>query len=120
MPFLEFILTHWDLVGFFFLIAILYASVGFGGGSSYLAVLALTSLSFSEIRATALICNIVVVSNATYLHHKNNGYNFKKVLPLIMASIPMAFVGGYLNSPYLNDAKRAKPRKDYVEAVWGN
>lgn len=96
MPFIEYISTYWDLIGFFFLISALYASVGFGGGSSYLAVLALTSLAYTEIRATALICNIVVVSNATFLQYRNNNYNFRKVLPLVTVSVPMAFIGGYL------------------------
>lgn len=96
MPFIEYISTYWDLIGFFFLISVLYASVGFGGGSSYLAVLALTSLAYTEVRAMALICNIVVVSNASYLQYRNNNYDFRKVLPLIIVSVPMAFIGGYL------------------------
>ena len=46
----------------FFLVAVLYSSVGFGGGSSYLAVLALTGIAYTQIRSTALLCNIIVVS----------------------------------------------------------
>ncbi|MDG2279725.1 MAG: sulfite exporter TauE/SafE family protein, partial [Flavicella sp.] len=96
MSYIDIITTHWEIIVSFFAIAILYASVGFGGGSSYLAILALTSLAFTEIRATALICNIVVVSNSTILYYKNGFYNFKKVMPLVIASIPLAFLGGYL------------------------
>jgi len=96
MSYIDIITTHWEILISFFAIAILYASVGFGGGSSYLAVLALTSLAFTEIRATALICNIVVVSNSTILYYKNGFYNFKKVITLVIASIPLAFLGGYL------------------------
>ena len=51
----------------FLVIATLYSSVGFGGGSSYLALLALVLTSFFAIRSTALICNLIVVSGSTYL-----------------------------------------------------
>jgi uncharacterized membrane protein YfcA len=96
MTFTETFLTHWDIILSFFAIAVLYASVGFGGGSSYLAILALTALEYTEIRATALICNIVVVSSSFILYYKNGFYNFKKVLPLVLTSIPLAFIGGHL------------------------
>ncbi|MEI6866007.1 sulfite exporter TauE/SafE family protein [Flavicella sp.] len=96
MTFTETLLTSWDIILSFFTIAILYASVGFGGGSSYLAILALASLEYIEIRATSLICNIVVVSNSFFLYYKAGYYNFKKVLPLVLTSIPLAFIGGYL------------------------
>lgn len=87
---------NWEVFLLFFVVAILYASVGFGGGSSYLAILALTSLAFTQIRATALLCNIVVVTGGTILYAKKGYYNWRKVLPLIFLSVPMAFVGGYL------------------------
>lgn len=89
-------ISNWEIILLFFLIAILYASVGFGGGSSYLAVLALTSLAFTHIRAIALLCNIVVVSGGTYIYIKNKLFNWKKIIPLVLMSIPMAFLGGYL------------------------
>ena len=78
----------------FFIISIFYSSAGFGGGSSYLAVLALTSLSFPVIRSTALICNIIVVLGSTYLFVKHGQLSWKKSLILIVASVPMAFIGG--------------------------
>tara|TARA_B100000809_G_scaffold266931_2_gene333208 strand:- start:22341 stop:23102 length:762 start_codon:yes stop_codon:yes gene_type:complete len=96
MNFNEIFFSHWNIILSFFTIAILYASVGFGGGSSYLAILALTTLEFTEIRATALICNILVVSSSFIIYYKNQLYNFKKVLPLVLTSIPLAFIGGYL------------------------
>jgi len=77
----------------FLVIATLYSSVGFGGGSSYLALLALVFVSFFAIRSTALICNIVVVSGSSYLYWKNGHLDFKKFLPFIITSIPMAFLG---------------------------
>lgn len=92
----ETVLSNWEIIGLFLLIAILYSSVGFGGGSSYLAVLSLTSLAFVQIRAIALLCNIVVVSGSTYLFIKNNLFEWKKIIPLAVASVPLAFIGGYL------------------------
>lgn len=77
----------------FLIIATLYSSVGFGGGSSYLALLALVFVSFFAIRSTAVICNLVVVSGSSYLYWKNGHLDFKKFLPFIIASIPMAFIG---------------------------
>ena len=87
---------NWEIISLFFLIAILYSSVGFGGGSSYLAVLALTSLAFTQIRAIALLCNIVVVTGGTFIYFQNNLFNWKKIIPLVLLSVPMAFLGGYL------------------------
>jgi len=77
----------------FFVIATLYSSVGFGGGSSYLALLALVFVSFFAIRSIALICNLVVVSSSSYLYWKNGYLDFKKFLPFIIASIPFAYIG---------------------------
>ncbi|MBL4939880.1 MAG: sulfite exporter TauE/SafE family protein [Lutibacter sp.] len=87
---------NWEIISLFFLIAVLYSSVGFGGGSSYLAVLALTSLAFTQIRAIALLCSIVVVTGGTYIYLQNNLFNWKKIIPLVLLSVPMAFLGGYL------------------------
>ncbi|MBC3541607.1 sulfite exporter TauE/SafE family protein [Rufibacter sediminis] len=77
----------------FFVIATLYSSVGFGGGSSYLALLALFLPNFLEIKSTALLCNLVVVSGGTYLFIKEGLFNLKKFLPLALCSVPAAFLG---------------------------
>lgn len=77
----------------FLVIATLYSSVGFGGGSSYLALLALVLTSFFAIRSTALVCNLIVVSGSSYLYFKNGHLDFKKFMPFILTSIPMAFLG---------------------------
>ena len=77
----------------FFVVAFLYSSAGFGGGSSYLAILALTLSSFFVIRSTALVCNLVVVSGSCYLFYKAGHLKIKSFFPFILASIPMAFVG---------------------------
>jgi uncharacterized membrane protein YfcA len=80
----------------FFVISVIYSAAGLGGGSSYLAILALFPLEFTEVRMMALLCNIVVVSGSVYVFYKNGYLNFRKVLPLILWSIPFAYLGGSL------------------------
>lgn len=77
----------------FFIVATLYSSVGFGGGSSYLAILALIFTGFFVIRSTALVCNLVVVTSSCYLFLKKGHLNLKRFLPFLLTSIPMAFLG---------------------------
>ncbi len=77
----------------FFTIALLYASVGFGGGSSYLALLTLFLSSFFVIRSTALVCNLFVVGGSCFLFYKNGLLDVKRFMPFIVTSIPMAFLG---------------------------
>lgn len=78
------------------MISILYSSVGFGGGSSYLAVLALTGIAYTQIRSTSLLCNITVVTGNVFFFYKLGLYNWKKITPLVLFSVPFAFIGGYL------------------------
>ncbi len=77
----------------FFVVATLYSSVGFGGGSSYLAILSLVFTSFFDIRSTALLCNLIVVSGSCYAYYKKGHLNFKRVMPFVITSIPLAFIG---------------------------
>lgn len=77
----------------FFVIASLYASAGFGGGSGYLAILALFFTEFFFIRSTALVCNVVVVSLSSYLYYRKGLLDFKRFLPFILAGVPLAFLG---------------------------
>jgi len=77
----------------FFLIALLYSSAGFGGGSSYLAILALYSFDYDFIRLAALACNCMVVIGSVWLFHRAELINWKKILPLVILSVPMAFLG---------------------------
>jgi uncharacterized membrane protein YfcA len=86
-------MQHWELVFFFALIAFVYASVGFGGGSSYLSILALYALPFKEIRFIALLCNIIVVTGGAIIFIRNKQVDWKKILPVALASVPMAFLG---------------------------
>jgi uncharacterized membrane protein YfcA len=87
-------MDHWEIILFFFGIALLYASVGFGGGSSYLAILALYDFDFLSIRSTALLCNITVVGGSIILYSRSNYVKWKPLLPLVIVSVPLAFLGG--------------------------
>jgi len=89
-------MEHWEVILFFFGIAMLYGSVGFGGGSSYLAILALYGFAFGDIRAIALLCNIAVVSGSLLVYMKNNLVPWRRVAPLVIMSVPLAFAGGVL------------------------
>lgn len=93
----------------FFLIATLYSSAGFGGGSSYLAILGLvlTQLSpeasseeIAEIRALALLCNLVVVGGSSYLFYRKGLLKLRWFLPFILGSIPLAFIGARFRLDY--------------------
>ena len=87
---------HWELLLFFFGIALLYATVGFGGGSSYIAVLAAYEVNYLLLRPLALICNITVVGGGTWLQFKRGHLKWRKTLPLVLFSVPMAFLGAWL------------------------
>lgn len=86
-------MQHWELLFLFGFIAFIYASVGFGGGSSYLAVLALYGMPVADMRLTALACNIVVVAGGTWLFVRRGVLVWRQVLPLVAASVPLAFAG---------------------------
>ncbi|ARS35840.1 sulfite exporter TauE/SafE family protein [Pontibacter actiniarum] len=89
-------MQHWEIIALFFFIAFVYASVGFGGGSSYLAILALYSFPFKEIRLIALVCNIVVVTGGTILFVRHGQVNWRKIVPLVAVSVPLAYAGASL------------------------
>ncbi|MEO5601372.1 MAG: sulfite exporter TauE/SafE family protein [Cyclobacteriaceae bacterium] len=79
----------------FFVIALIYSSVGFGGGSSYLALLAIMGVHYEIIRPAALLCNIIVVTGGTYIFWKEGKLDLKKSWAFILASMPCAFIGGF-------------------------
>ena len=80
----------------FFVTAILYASVGFGGGSTYLALLLIWNIPYHIFPIIALICNIFVVSGNSFNYIKAGNLNLKLLLPYLIGSIPLAFIGGSL------------------------
>lgn len=80
----------------FFLIALFYSSVGFGGGSSYLALLSLFLPDFYEIRSTALVLNLCVVSIGTIFFIRERVFKLKLFWPFLITSIPLAYLGAQL------------------------
>ncbi len=80
----------------FFVTAILYASVGFGGGSTYLALLLIWDIPYYIFPVIALICNIFVVSGNSFNYIKAGNLNIKLLIPYLIGSVPFAFIGGSL------------------------
>ena len=80
----------------FFITAILYSSVGFGGGSTYLALLLIWGVPYTVFPIIALTCNIIVVSGNCFNYIRAGNLNFKLLMPYLIGSIPLAFIGGSL------------------------
>ncbi len=79
---------------FFFITAIFYSSIGFGGGSTYLALMLIWDVSFYIFPIIALICNIIVVTGNSINFIRSNNTNFNLLFPYLIGSIPFAFIGG--------------------------
>ncbi len=80
-----------------FFIAILYSSVGHGGASGYLALMAIFSMSQDVMRPTALTLNIFVSSIALFSYYRNKHLRLKLLWPFIATSIPFSFLGGFIS-----------------------
>lgn len=92
-------LPPWPLVLLAFGVAFLYASVGLGGGSGYLAAMSLFAIATPLIASTALTLNILAASIA-FLTYRQSGHFVPTLLwPFLLTSIPAAFLGGYLRLP---------------------
>ena len=77
----------------FFLTALFYAAIGFGGGSTYTALLTLTQIDFHILPLISLFCNLLVVSGSSYLYIKYGHLNIKLSAALGVFSIPAAWFG---------------------------
>lgn len=80
----------------FLLVAFLYASVGFGGGSTYTALLIESGLEWELVPPVSLMCNVVVVAGGVYHFARAGHIDLRFATPLIVTSVPAAFLGGYL------------------------
>jgi len=78
----------------FVVVAFLYASVGFGGGSSYTAILIASGLSWQLVPPISLFCNIIVVTGGVWHFARAGHLDVKFAVPLIIASVPAAFLAG--------------------------
>ena len=76
--------------------AALYSSVGFGGGSTYLALLLIWGVPYFIFPVIALSCNIIVVSGNCFNYIRTGNLNLKLLIPYLIGSIPLAFIGGSL------------------------
>ncbi len=84
------------LYGLFFLVAFLYASVGHGGASGYLALMALLGFSASVMKPTALLLNVMVSLIAFISFYRARHFRSQLLWPLIAASIPFAYLGSVI------------------------
>lgn len=84
------------LAGLFLLTALLYAAAGFGGGSTYTALLVLAGTDFRAVPILALACNILVVSVGTWRFAREGHLDWRRAWPLFVLSIPAAWLGGRL------------------------
>ncbi|MEO7814180.1 MAG: sulfite exporter TauE/SafE family protein [Sphingomicrobium sp.] len=87
------------LAAAFFVTALLYAIAGFGGGSTYTALLVLAKTDFRAVPIVSLACNILVVSVGTWRFARAGHFNWRRAWPLFVTSVPAAWIGGSLHIP---------------------
>jgi len=87
------------LTGLFLLMAVLYSAVGQGGGSGYLAAMALLGVTPEDFRLIALTLNVVVASIGLVKFTRAGFFKGTLLLPFVLSSVPLAFVGGYFSLP---------------------
>ena len=85
-----------NLIILFFVTSAIYSSVGFGGGSTYLALLLLWGIPYTIFPVIALSCNIIVVTGNCINYTRAGNLDLKFLAPYLVGSIPMAFIGGAL------------------------
>lgn len=91
--------TYLFIIAAIFIVAILYSSVGHGGASGYLAVMAFLAVAPEVTRPTALVLNLFVASIGTVQFYRAGYFSWRIFLPFAAASIPMAYVGGLIHLP---------------------
>ena len=82
---------------FFFITAIFYSSIGFGGGSTYLALMLIWDIPFYIFPIIALICNIIVVSGNSINFLRTKNINLNLLTPYLIGSVPFAFFGASIS-----------------------
>lgn len=87
------------IIAAIFLVAALYSSVGHGGASGYLAVLALFGVAAAVTRPTSLVLNLFVASITFIQFYRAGHFDWRTFLPFAAGSIPMAFLGGMIQLP---------------------
>jgi len=92
-------ISQYTLAALFFLVAFTYSSVGLGGGSSYTALMAIFGMNTLEIPMISLTLNLFATSVGSYNFLRNKHAKLRLILPFLISSIPMAYVGGALKVP---------------------
>lgn len=87
----------WEIFPLFFLVAFLYASVGHGGASGYLALFTLSGMTSSAIAPVALVLNIIVATTSFWHYRASGHFSARMLIPFVAFSIPCAFIGGALH-----------------------
>jgi len=82
---------------FFFITAIFYSSIGFGGGSTYLALMLIWDVPFYIFPIIALICNIIVVTGNSINFSRTKNINLSLLVPYLIGSVPFAFFGASIS-----------------------
>lgn len=84
------------LIPAFGITALLYAAIGFGGGSTYTALLAISGTDYRILPVISLICNVVVVAGGTWRFARSGAVDWRRIWPFLMLSVPAAWAGGQL------------------------
>jgi uncharacterized protein len=95
----DLLIAPWQLALIFFFVALLYSSIGLAGGSSYTALLSIFGLHFKAIPLITLSLNLLVSTLGTYNYFRQKHGRLRLVIPFLITSIPMSYVGGSLNLP---------------------
>ena len=92
-------MTDWPLAAAVAVVAAVYASVGHAGATGYIAVMTLWGLEPEVIRPTALLLNVIVATIGTVQFARAGHFDRRLFLPLVVASVPAAALGGWLTLP---------------------
>ncbi|WP_455234117.1 TSUP family transporter [Thiogranum longum] len=96
---IEVITSPYFIAGVFFIVAFTYSSVGLGGGSSYTALMTVYGFGALTIPILSLTFNVIVSSVGSYTFVRNQHARLRLILPFLVSSIPMAYLGGALKLP---------------------
>lgn len=99
MTIAELLASPWFVAGLFFIVAFVYSIVGLGGGSSYTALMAILGFNALAIPLISLSLNLIVTSIGSFNFIRNKHANWRLILPFLITSMPMAYLGGSLNLP---------------------
>ncbi|NOZ69062.1 MAG: sulfite exporter TauE/SafE family protein [Deferribacteres bacterium] len=96
---MDLVTSPFFLAGLFFVVALVYSSVGLGGGSAYTALMAIFGVNALAIPMVSLSLNVLVTSVGSLNFIRNKHARIRLVLPFLVSSIPMAYLGGSLQLP---------------------